>query len=46
MAGADGGDLGDLEQRLGLARVYRAQAGLLADLQTVAEAIYSTRRRA
>ena len=40
VAGADGGELGDLEQRLDLASIHRAQAGLLADYQTVAEAIY------
>ena len=33
VAGADGGELGDLEQRLGLAAIHRAQAGLLADMQ-------------
>jgi alkylation response protein AidB-like acyl-CoA dehydrogenase len=40
VAGADGGELGDFEQRLDLASIHRSQAGLLADLQTVAEAIY------
>ena len=33
VGGADGGVVGDLEQRLGLAAIYRAQGGLLADLQ-------------
>ena len=40
VAGADGGELGGLEQRLDLPSIYRAQGGLLADLQTVAVAIY------
>ena len=44
VAGADGGDLGDLEQRLGLAAIHRAQGGLLADMQAVADAIYARRR--
>ena len=38
VAGADGGELGELEQRLGLAAIHRAQAGLLADLDHVADA--------
>ncbi len=44
VAGADGGDLGDLEQRVNLAEVHRAQGGLLADLQTVTDAIYARKR--
>ncbi|HEX6618003.1 MAG TPA: hypothetical protein VF024_00010, partial [Solirubrobacteraceae bacterium] len=44
VAGADGGELGDFEQRLGLAAIHRAQGGLLADLQAVADAIYARRR--
>jgi alkylation response protein AidB-like acyl-CoA dehydrogenase len=44
VAGADGGDLGGLEQRLDLAAVHRSQAGLLADLQTVTAAIYARKR--
>jgi alkylation response protein AidB-like acyl-CoA dehydrogenase len=45
VAGADGGELGDLEQRLDLPAIYRAQAGLLADLQTVSDALYARKRR-
>ena len=45
VAGADGGELGDLEQRLDLASIHRSQGGLLADLQTVADAIYARKRR-
>ncbi len=45
VAGADGGELGDFEQRLGLASIHRAQGGLLADLQAVAEAVYARKRR-
>jgi hypothetical protein len=45
VAGADGGDLGDFEQKLGVAEIHRAQAGLLADLQTVSEALYARKRR-
>ena len=44
VAGADGGELGDLEQRLGLAAIHRAQGGLLADLQAVTDAIYARKR--
>ena len=44
VAGADGGELGDLEQRLDLASIHRSQAGLLADLQVVADAIYARKR--
>jgi alkylation response protein AidB-like acyl-CoA dehydrogenase len=44
VAGADGGDFGDLEQRLGLAAIHRAQGGLLADMQTVADALNARKR--
>ena len=44
VAGADGGDAGDLEQRLGLPAIHRAQSGLLADMQTVADALYARKR--
>ena len=44
VAGADGDELDDLEQRLGLAAIHRGQAGLLTDLQTVTDAIYARRR--
>jgi alkylation response protein AidB-like acyl-CoA dehydrogenase len=44
VAGADGGELGDFEQRLGLAAIHRAQGGLLADMQTVADALYARKR--
>jgi alkylation response protein AidB-like acyl-CoA dehydrogenase len=43
VAGADG-DLGDLEGRLGVTAVHRAQAGLLADTQAVADALYARKR--
>jgi alkylation response protein AidB-like acyl-CoA dehydrogenase len=46
VASANGGELGDLEQRLGVPAIHRAQSGTLADLQQVGEAIYSARRRA
>ena len=45
VAGADGGELGDFEPRLGLPAIYRAQGGLLADMQTVADALYARKRR-
>jgi alkylation response protein AidB-like acyl-CoA dehydrogenase len=45
VAGADGGELGDLEQRLGPAAIHRAQGGLLDDMQTVATALYARKRR-
>ena len=45
VAGADGGELGDLERRLDLASIHRAQAGLLADLQAITDAVYATKRR-
>ncbi|MGB0093112.1 MAG: acyl-CoA dehydrogenase family protein [Solirubrobacteraceae bacterium] len=44
VAGTDGGELGDLEQRLDLASIHRAQSGLLADLGTVASALYGRKR--
>jgi alkylation response protein AidB-like acyl-CoA dehydrogenase len=44
VVGADGGELGDLEQRLGLVAIYRAQGGLLADMQAVADALYARKR--
>jgi hypothetical protein len=44
VVGADGGELGDLEQRLNLAAIHRAQGGLLADLQAVTDAIYARKR--
>jgi hypothetical protein len=45
VVGADGGDLGDFEQKLGITEIHRAQAGLLADLQAVSEALYARKRR-
>ena len=45
VAGADGGELGELEQRLDLASIHRAQGGLLADLDAVTEAVYGRMRR-
>ncbi len=44
VAGGDGGELGDFEQRLGLAAIHRAQAGLLSDMQSVSEALYARKR--
>jgi alkylation response protein AidB-like acyl-CoA dehydrogenase len=44
VAGADGGDLSGLEQSLDLTAVHRSQGGLLADLQTVTDAIYARKR--
>jgi alkylation response protein AidB-like acyl-CoA dehydrogenase len=44
VAGADGAGGGELEQRLGLASIHRAQAGLLADTQAVTEALYARKR--
>ena len=44
VASADGGELDGFEQRLNLASIHRAQGGLLADLQIVAEALYARRR--
>jgi alkylation response protein AidB-like acyl-CoA dehydrogenase len=44
VAGADGGELDALEQRLDLASIQRAQRGLLADLKAVADAIYARKR--
>ena len=45
VAGADDGELGDLEQRLDLPAIYRSQRGLLADMQAVADALYARKRR-
>ncbi len=44
VVGSDGGDVGDLEQRLDLVSIHRAQGGLLVDLEAVADAIYGRRR--
>ena len=44
VAGADGGELGGLDQRLDFAAIYRAQGGLLADMQTVCDALYARKR--
>ena len=44
VAAADGGEIGDFEQRLALGSIHRAQGGLLADLQTVSEALYARKR--
>ena len=44
VAGADDGELGDLEQRLDLPAIYRSQRGLLADMQAVADALYARKR--
>jgi alkylation response protein AidB-like acyl-CoA dehydrogenase len=44
VAGTDGGDAAGLEQRLGLPSIHQAQAGLLADTQAVADAIYARKR--
>jgi alkylation response protein AidB-like acyl-CoA dehydrogenase len=44
VAGADGGELGDLEARLGIADIHRAQGGLLMDMQAVADALYARKR--
>ena len=43
VAGADGA-LGELEQRLDLASIHRAQGGLLADLGAVTDAVYARMR--
>ena len=43
VAGADR-ELGELEQRLGLASITRAQAGLLGDMAVVTEAVYGRMR--
>jgi hypothetical protein len=45
VAGADGGELQGFDQRLNLTSIYRSQAGLLADLQAVADGIYAARKR-
>jgi hypothetical protein len=39
VAGADGGELDDLERRIGLMSIHRAQRGLLDDLGLVATAV-------
>jgi len=44
VAGADGGELGELEQRLDLGSIHRAQGGLMADLQEVTTAVYGRMR--
>jgi hypothetical protein len=44
VAGADGGELGGLEQRLAIDSIHHAQAGLLADMAAVAEAVYGRMR--
>ncbi len=41
---SSGDDLQEFEARLGLPSIHRAQAGLLADLAEVAEALYRRRR--
>ena len=43
VAGADGA-LGELEQRLDLPSIHRAQGGLLADLAAVTDAVYARMR--
>jgi acyl-CoA dehydrogenase len=45
VAGADGGELGGFEERVGLAAIHRAQGGLVADLASVTEAVYGRMRR-
>ena len=44
VAGADGGELGGLEQRINLASIHQAQGGLLEDLGVVAQAVYGRMR--
>ncbi len=44
VAGADGGELDGFEQRVDLPAIHRAQAGLIDDLGTVAEAVYGRMR--
>ncbi len=44
VAGSDGGELGGLEEKLGVAAIYRAQGGLLADMGAVTEAVYGRMR--
>ncbi len=44
VAGSGGGDLGGLEEKLGVAAIYRAQGGLLADMGAVTEAVYGRMR--
>jgi len=43
VAAADG-EIDGFEQRLNLAAIHRAQSGLLADMQTVSEALYARKR--
>ncbi|HEY6890957.1 MAG TPA: acyl-CoA dehydrogenase, partial [Solirubrobacter sp.] len=45
VAGADGGDLGGLDQRIDFPAIYSAQGGLLTDMQAVADALYARKRR-
>ena len=44
VAGADGGEIGDLGQRLNLPAIHRAQGGLMADLQLVTTAVQGRMR--
>jgi alkylation response protein AidB-like acyl-CoA dehydrogenase len=44
VAGADGVDFGDLEQRLNVTAIHQAQKGLMADLQVVTTAVYGRMR--
>ena len=44
VTGADGGDL-ELAERLGLPAIHAAQAGLLADMDAVADHLYGERER-
>ncbi len=44
IAGAEGGELDGLEQRIDITAIYRAQRGLLDDLAAVAEAVYGRMR--
>jgi alkylation response protein AidB-like acyl-CoA dehydrogenase len=44
VAGADGAEFGDLEQRLNVTAIHRAQNGLMADLQVVTTAVYGRMR--
>jgi len=40
VGGAEGGDAAALATRMDLPAIYAAQAGLIADLDTVADAVY------
>ena len=40
VAGADGADPAELATRFGLPSIYAAQAGLIADMDTVADHLY------